>query len=127
MQYRKFDRRLAVAARAALTLGAVIACGTADERAAARSDTANASATQPHTATIATDAQRVALTVRGMYCESCESTVAAMLRRAPGVLSADVSVERNEAIIMYDSARTSPAKLIDVVNSLGYVAFVKPT
>lgn len=73
------------------------------------------------------DTQLVALNVKGMYCESCESTVAAMLRRTPGVFGADVSVERSEAVVTYDSTRTSPTKLIDVIEALGYSAAVKGT
>ena len=73
------------------------------------------------------DTQRVALNVRGMYCESCESTVAAMLRRTPGVFRADVSVERSEAVITYDSTRTSPTRLVNVIATLGYSAEVKGT
>ena len=71
------------------------------------------------------DTQRVALSVKGMYCESCESTVAVMLRRTAGVFRADVSVERSEAVIVYDAARTSPTKLVDVIATLGYSAAVR--
>lgn len=73
------------------------------------------------------DTQRVTLNVKGMYCESCESTVAAMLRRTPGVFQADVSVERSEAVVTYDSTRTSPTRLVEVIGKLGYSAAVKGT
>lgn len=125
-RHRPIDRCLAVT-YGILVAGAVIGCAPADQRATAGSDTPLGSTTQPHTALAAADTQRVAFSVKGMYCESCERTVAAMLRRTPGVLSADVSIERSEAIIAYDSARTSPAKLVDVIGSLGYVASVKRT
>lgn len=72
-----------------------------------------------------TTRDHVALSVKGMFCESSESTVTAMLRRTPGVLGADVSVERSEAVILYDSTRTSPTKLVDVIGTLGYSAAVK--
>lgn len=70
-------------------------------------------------------AQRVVLDVSGMFCTSCERTVTAMLTRSPGVVRADVSVARREAIILYDPARTTPAALITVIKGLGYRAAVR--
>lgn len=70
-------------------------------------------------------AQRVVLDVSGMFCTSCERTVTAMLARTPGVVRADVSVARREAIILYDPARTTPAALITVIKGLGYRAAVR--
>ena len=106
---------------AALAIGG---CSPGTSGAAARADSAAARAAGPE-GMAPTDTQRVALNVKGMYCESCESTVAAMLRRTPGVFRADVSVERSEAVIVYDAARTSPTKLVDVIATLGYTAAVR--
>jgi copper chaperone CopZ len=110
------------------------ACDTAPQRAEARADTSLAGAlpgaSQPATAASTAppaDTQRVVLGVKGMYCASCERTVTAMLRRTPGVLRANVNVDRAEATVVYDSARTSPAKLVEVVTTLGYDASVKRT
>lgn len=125
-RHRPLARCLAVAC-GILVAGAVIGCDSRDQRATTDSDTALGSATQPPAALAAADTQRVALSVKGMYCASCQSTIAAMLRRTPGVLSADVSIERGEAIVAYDSLRTSPVKLVEVISSLGYVASVKRT
>lgn len=72
----------------------------------------------------AANSHRVVLNVKGMYCASCEQTVVTMLRRTTGVIRAEVSVERGEATVSYDS-RTSPAQLVQVVKSLGYDAAVK--
>lgn len=70
--------------------------------------------------------QRVVLAVQGMACESCERTIAVMLRRVPGVRSADVSVGRREAVVTFDPAQVNPATLVGVVERLGYRATVKP-
>ena len=70
-------------------------------------------------------AQQAVLTVDGMYCESCERTVAAMLRRTPGVLEAVVSVARNEAIVTFDSTQTNTAALVEVLRRLGYRAALR--
>lgn len=78
------------------------------------------------TATSVPGTQRVVLDVSGMVCTSCERTVMAMLARTPGVVRADVSVARREAIILYYPARTTPGALITVVKGLGYRAVVRP-
>lgn len=71
--------------------------------------------------------QRTVLTVEGLYCTSCERTVAAMLTRTPGVVRAQVSAKRGEAVVLYDPARTSAPKLVAVLQRLGYRAAAKPT
>ena len=83
------------------------------------------SATTSNSPAAPVDTQRVALNVKGMFCESCETTVTAMLRRAPGVLGTDVSAARSEVVVMYDSTRTSPSRLVDVIAKLGYTATPK--
>lgn len=75
--------------------------------------------------TVGADTQRVTLAVGGMYCESCVQTITAMLRRSAGVVRADVSFARREAVVVYDAARTSPDKIADVIAALGYKATVK--
>lgn len=113
---------------AASTMLVMIAgSGCSPEKAAedARPDTAPMSATPPNSPSAPVDTQRVALNVKGMFCESCESSLTAMLRRTPGVLGTDVSVARSEAVVLYDSTRTSPSKLVDVIGKLGYTATLK--
>jgi mercuric ion binding protein len=83
---------------------------------------AASSATTPAPATFAVDTQRVAINVAGMYCANCETTVRTMLKRSPGVIAAEVNVDRGVALVTYDSARTTPAELAEVINRLGYKA-----
>jgi len=70
----------------------------------------------------AADTQRVTIKVTGMFCESCEASVRAMLKRADGVHSATVDAKRGEAIVAYDPAKTTPQALVDVITRLGYKA-----
>src|SRR5438132_334325 len=79
---------------------------------------------QPAAALVAT--RHVAINVSGMYCESCEATVKAMLNRTAGVISAKVDVAKGLATVSYDAATTNPAKLAAVINALGYKATVPP-
>lgn len=106
---------------------AASAC-TGGQEASRSPDTASRVAASPTARTVASsDTQHVVLAVRGMYCASCEQTVVTMLRRTAGVLRADVSVEQGEAAVSYDSTRTSPAQLVQIVKTLGYDASVKRT
>ncbi len=69
----------------------------------------------------------VTLVLEGMYCPMCPVTVKTALDFADGVDEARVSRDPDEAVIRYDDARTSPAKLIEVVKKSGYGAHVKPS
>ena len=69
---------------------------------------------------------RVVLAVSGMHCGSCADGIDAMLKRTEGVLEASTSFENREATVRFDPAITSPAKLIEAIEKLGYKASVKP-
>ena len=68
---------------------------------------------------------RVVITIEGMICTSCANSIKAALKRTPGVISADVSFERREAIVEYDSDQTSRDKIIEAITKLGFKAKVK--
>lgn len=67
----------------------------------------------------------VTLTISGMHCESCASGISAMLKRTDGVVKADVSYDDRQAIVQYDGAKTSAARIIEAIQKLGYKASVK--
>ena len=69
--------------------------------------------------------ERVVIAVEGMYCDSCAAGIKAMLKRTPGVTSADVSYQKKEAVVEYDAQKTTPEKIIEAINNLGYKATVK--
>ncbi|MGI9067947.1 MAG: heavy-metal-associated domain-containing protein [Pyrinomonadaceae bacterium] len=69
--------------------------------------------------------ERVVIAIEGMHCGGCASGVKAMLKRTPGVVSADVSFEQKEAKIEFDSSATSREKIVDAINNMGYKASVK--
>ncbi len=69
--------------------------------------------------------ERIVVAIDGMHCSSCSSGITAMLKRTPGVISADASYERKEAVVEFDPARTSREKIIEVINNLGYKASLK--
>lgn len=73
---------------------------------------------------MAPDTQHVTIKISGMYCESCEASVRTMLKRTRGVYSATVDVKLGLATVAYDPRQTTPQRLADVVNRLGYKATV---
>lgn len=68
------------------------------------------------------NAAKVIVDIKGMYCESCEKTIHAMLMRTPGVKSATVSSRNGRAVVIYDALRTKPAVILSTINRLGYTA-----
>lgn len=74
---------------------------------------------------VVADTLRARADVKGMHCVMCADAITAMLRRTAGVMTVEVSVEREEAVVDYDPAVTSPAAIVDVINRMGYRATLK--
>ncbi len=69
--------------------------------------------------------ERVVVAIEGMHCSGCASGIKAMLKRTPGVISAEVSYESKEAKVEYNAADTSREKIVEAINNMGYKASVK--
>jgi len=69
--------------------------------------------------------ERAIIVVEGMSCSSCAKGIKAMLKRTPGVIAAEVSFERHEAVVDYDADQTSREKIVEAINKLGYKASIK--
>lgn len=72
-----------------------------------------------------TNNERVVIAIEGMHCTACASGIKAMLKRTPGVVSAEVSFENKEARVEFNPADTSREKIVEVITNLGYKASVK--
>ena len=68
----------------------------------------------------ATTALDVKLSVRGMTCADCTSKVEAALKAVPGVTKAEVSLEKNEAMVTYEKGKTTPEALVKAVEKAGF-------
>ena len=73
----------------------------------------------------AAEPKSVTVTIKGMYCPSCADGIRAMLKRTAGVTKADVSYAARVARVDYDGGKTSPAKIVEVIEKLGYQASVR--
>ena len=71
------------------------------------------------------------LHIEGMTCAGCETAVKLVLKKTPGVISAEVSYEEKRAIVTFDPAKTTPQKIATAVaEALSYKVTVvdgKPT
>ncbi|MCM2257573.1 MAG: heavy-metal-associated domain-containing protein [Vicinamibacteria bacterium] len=69
---------------------------------------------------------RTTLSIQGMTCGGCVAAVKLQLGRTEGVKSYDVSLQRAEADVAYEAARTEPARIAESVSRTGFKATVKP-
>ena len=61
------------------------------------------------------------LHIEGMTCGGCATAVRLVLHKTPGVVSSSVSYEDKRALVTYDPAKTTPAKVAETVaNALSY-------
>jgi len=67
----------------------------------------------------------VTLAVSGWTCASCAAATRIALKKLDGVSAVVADVEKSEAVVTYDDARTTPGKMIGAVGKLGYKASVK--
>jgi mercuric ion binding protein len=64
--------------------------------------------------------QTVTLAVPDMNCPACPYTVKKALSKVNGVGKIEVSLEKHEAVVVYDDSKTNVAKLTEATESAGY-------
>ena len=60
--------------------------------------------------------------VSGMTCQGCVGSVTRVLKSIPGVEAVAVSLERGEAEVRYNPARTGVPAFREAIEDAGYVA-----
>src|SRR5216683_79281 len=68
---------------------------------------------------------KTTLTIKGMTCGGCVAAVKLQLRKTDGVTAYDVSLEKGEAEVSYDSAKAEPKKIAESVSTTGFQTSVK--
>lgn len=64
---------------------------------------------------------KTTLHIEGMTCKGCETAVKLALKKTAGVTSSEVSYEKKQAVVTYDPAKTTPAKIAAAIaDVLGY-------
>ena len=69
--------------------------------------------------------QTITLDVPGMTCSSCPVTVKKALMKVDGVQQVKTNLDKKEAVVTFDNARTSAAKLSVASGDAGYPVTVK--
>lgn len=69
--------------------------------------------------------ESVLVAIEGMSCTGCSSGIQAMLKHTPGVISADVSLERKEANVEFDPSLITREKIVEAINNMGYRGSIK--
>lgn len=62
----------------------------------------------------------VDITIEGMNCDGCASTIQSLLTREPGVRSANVSFTGRKATVLYDPKQTDPGKVAAAIEKAGF-------
>lgn len=70
--------------------------------------------------------QTVTLSVSGMTCATCPITVKKALNKVEGVESIEVNVEKKEALVTFDDAKTTVEALLEATKNAGYPSTVHP-
>lgn len=70
-------------------------------------------------------AKTVTLSVPSMYCSACPLTVKQALQRVNGVEKVAVTFEPKEAVVTFDSAKTTVDKLRDATANAGFPSLLK--
>jgi copper chaperone CopZ len=60
------------------------------------------------------------LTIEGMHCDGCASTVKTLIERLPGVQMATVSFAERQARILYDPAAIDEPRLVAAIKKPGF-------
>lgn len=67
-------------------------------------------------------ADTVTLTVRGMFCASCATTVRKALAPLPGILTVAVEVKADRVTVTYTSRKVSVPQMVEAIRRAGYRA-----
>jgi copper chaperone len=65
---------------------------------------------------------KTTLSVKGMTCGGCVAAVKVQLKKTEGVTAYQVSLEKGEAEVTYDPAKTEPKKIAESVSKTGFEA-----
>lgn len=66
------------------------------------------------------DIATVRLNISGMDCEGCTAHINSELSKANGVIEANTSYKKANAIIKFDNSKTSVDSLSNIINNIGY-------
>jgi mercuric ion binding protein len=66
------------------------------------------------------ESKTVVLSVPEMYSPACPVVARKALEKVPGVANVKASLERKEAVVTFDDAKTSVEKLVETTRNAGF-------
>jgi Cu+-exporting ATPase len=66
--------------------------------------------------------KKVTLDITGMHCASCSSNIENALRKADGVVTANVNFASEKASVEFDDHKIDQAKVVNIIKKAGYQA-----
>ncbi|EWC43878.1 hypothetical protein DRE_07255 [Drechslerella stenobrocha 248] len=79
---------------------------------------------QPDLMAPATTTTTTTVSVEGMTCGACTSAVEKGFATMDGILSVDVSLMMNRAVVVHDAAKVSPQTIVDTIEDRGFDALL---
>jgi mercuric ion binding protein len=70
--------------------------------------------------------QTITLSVTGMTCAACPITIKKALNKVDGVETIEVNLEKKEALVTFDDAKTTIEALLEATKNAGYPSTVHP-
>jgi copper chaperone len=66
--------------------------------------------------------ETMVLKVSGMSCGGCVASVTKVLQDLPGVVKADVSLEKGEAAVSYEAGQVTRQQMVLAIDDAGFEA-----
>jgi len=70
--------------------------------------------------------QEVTLSVSGMTCAACPITIKKALNKVEGVENIEINLEKKEARVTFDDAKTTVEALVEATTNAGYPSTAQP-
>lgn len=64
--------------------------------------------------------QTTTIKIKGMTCMGCVNSAEKVLEKITGVISAEVSLDQEQAVIQYDAAKSSIAQFKQAIRDAGF-------
>lgn len=64
--------------------------------------------------------QTTTIKIHGMTCMGCVNSAEKVLKKIPGVISAEVSLDPPQAVIQHDTAKSSIAQFKQAIKDAGF-------
>ena len=69
--------------------------------------------------------KKVVFSINGMTCKACPITIKMVLKRQKGVKNVSASLEKKEAVVLFNKDEISIKEMMELLERIGYPAKIK--